>query len=130
MVPVTTQVSPVATYIESYHSGDRDRLITAFTEDAVVSFNNSAPSVGLQAIKDSHVQIGRFQYVVEHELTNGNVAVIEGQMYGVKNGQKVESVPIAFAWVLELTDDGEKITAWRKYYDGKRVAMAMDAMKG
>ena len=88
-----------------------------------------APQVGIQAIKDSHVQAGRFRYVVDRSYSIGNVAVVEGQMYGVKDGQKVESVPIAFGWVAELTDDGQKIKDWRKYYDGKRVAMAMEAMK-
>src|SRR3954468_4289184 len=91
--------APIATYIEAYHAGDRDRIASVFTDDASVTFNNMAPQVGLQAIKDSHVQAGRFRYEVNHSYSIGNIAVVEGQMYGVKNGEKVASVPIAFGWV-------------------------------
>jgi hypothetical protein len=121
--------APIATYVEAYHAGDREKIGSVFTDDAVVTFNNMAPQVGLQAIKDSHVQAGRFRYEIDRSYSIGNVGVYEGQMYGVKNGEKVDSVPIAFGWVVEFSDDGQKIKDWRKYYDGNRVRMAMEAMK-
>jgi hypothetical protein len=131
MIVTTNQLArPLQTYFDAYRAGDRDRLASAFTDDAVVIFNRGQRVEGLDAIRKAHEQIGVFCYRVERVLDAGQAQVVEGALFALKDGKEIEDIPLPFAAVADLSDDGEKIRSLSITYNTVRLREAMERARG
>lgn len=122
---------PIGTYFAAYRAGDRERLLTTFTDDATVIFNRGKPIEGLEAIGKAHEQIGVFCYQVQRNVDAGpKLQVVEGALYALKDGKEIEDIPLAFTAVADLSDDGQKMRSLSITYNTARLREAIERAKG
>lgn len=115
-------------YVEAYHEGDVETLVGLFTETGNVSFGGPSNFSGHKQISVVHERIGTFRFEIERvfKITESG-QLIEGSMFPLRDGQVMQEFPVPFAVIAECTTSNlDQFRSLRFYYDGRRVAEAVE----
>lgn len=106
----------VREFCAAWERMDADELAGYFTEDGVYHNIPMAPAEGRDAIRDLLVgmksMISSIRFEIRQQVTNGNVVMNERTDHLVM-GDKTVALPVVGVFELE----GDKIRAWRDYFD-------------
>jgi limonene-1,2-epoxide hydrolase len=115
----------VQEFCDAWSNPSAELLASFFTEDAVYHNIPTPPMVGLAAIRKAFDGFMKGWEGAKFEMVNiaanGNVVLTERIDHISMQGKKV-SLPVAGVFEVE----GEKIKAWRDYFD---MAMFTNALK-
>jgi len=113
----------VREFCDAWSTGDIDRIMSAFADDAVYHNIPMEPVVGTEAIRTFiegfTAMVDRIEFEILHLAVNGNVVLTERVDTFVR---PAGSVGLPVMGTFEL--DGAKITAWRDYFDMVQVTAA------
>lgn len=113
----------VREFCDAWSTGDIDRIMSAFADDAVYHNIPMEPVVGTEAIRTFiegfTAMVDRIEFEILHLAVNGNVVLTERVDTFVR---PAGSVGLPVMGTFEL--DGVKITAWRDYFDMVQVTAA------
>lgn len=117
----------LARYFEAYAGGDLDGLMEAFAPEPEVNFGTPEPIRGAAAVRAAHERIGTFRFDARQVFGDGDpVQVVEGVMHALRDGTEVREAPVPFAALAQPGAAGA-LRSLRFYYDGRRVAAAVEA---
>ncbi len=113
----------VREFCDAWSTGDIDRIMRSFADDAVYHNIPMEPVVGTEAIRTFiegfTAMVDRIEFEILHLAVNGNVVLTERIDTFVR---PEGSVGLPVMGTFEL--DGTKITAWRDYFDLVQVTAA------
>lgn len=107
--------SMIRRFLAAWERRETQFIVDAFTDDAVYHSIPLSPIRGKPAIADfvagfAGVPPGRLE--VRHQVASGNIVMNERTDYITINGRPV-TLPICGVFEIE----GERIKAWREYFD-------------
>jgi limonene-1,2-epoxide hydrolase len=106
----------VRSFCEAWTRMDLDEMMGYFTEDAVYHNIPMAPMVGAAAIRESLAGMGTFMsgitFEIHRQVANGSVVMNERTDH-ITMGDRTVALPVMGVFELE----GDKIKAWRDYFD-------------
>ena len=115
-------------YVDAYHEGDVETLVDLFSETGNVSFGGPSSFSGHEQISVVHERIGTFRFEIERVFkVSESGQLIEGSMFPLRDGQVIQEFSVPFAVIAECTTSNlEQFSSLRFYYDGRRVAEAVE----
>jgi len=118
---MTTPDALVTTFCKAWSRMDADELAAFFTEDGVYHNIPMAPAEGRDAVHamltGMKAMISSIRFEVRHQVAQGNVVMNE-RIDHIEMGGKTVSLPVVGVFEVE----GEKIRAWRDYFDMAQFA--------
>ena len=112
----TTPDALVTQFCAAWTRMDADELAGYFTDDGVYHNIPMAPAEGKAAIREMlngmKAMISSIRFEVHRQVTQGNVVMNERTDH-IEMGGKMIALPVV--GVFEI--DGDKIRAWRDYFD-------------
>jgi limonene-1,2-epoxide hydrolase len=113
----------VREFCDAWSQGDLDRIMGYFADDAVYHNIPMDPVVGTEAIRafieGFTAMVDRIEFEILHLAVDGNVVLTERVDTFVR---PAGSVGLPVMGTFEL--DGDRITAWRDYFDMVQVTAA------
>jgi limonene-1,2-epoxide hydrolase len=109
-------IDVVREFCALWEKGDLDAIVESFTEDAVYHNIPVAPVAGKQAIRDTiagfTAGVDSVEFRVQHIVADGNVVLTERVDAFITPTVTIE-LPVMGTFELQ----GDKIAAWRDYFD-------------
>ena len=109
-------VALVQEFCDAWAKGDLDAIVDFFTDDAVYHNIPIAPVTGKQAIRDTIAGftggVDRIEFRVNHISADGNVVLTERIDAFIMPTVTIE-LPVMGTFEVQ----GDKIAAWRDYFD-------------
>lgn len=116
MPTMTDATKIVRDFCAAWESRDQQRILDAFTDDAIYHNMPMAPAQGKDAIKGLLAMIlgpaTEVSFEIKHIVADGDVVLTE-RLDTFKMGDKTVTLPVMGTFELR---DG-KIAAWRDYFD-------------
>jgi limonene-1,2-epoxide hydrolase len=112
-------IALISEFIQACVRADPDEFASYFTEDAIWWNSPWPPVKGRDAIRETlrrgSQKMAALPWEIRHIVADGNVVVTERVDHFLVNNKKI-SVPCMGIFELQ----GEKIAAWRDYWDLKQ----------
>jgi limonene-1,2-epoxide hydrolase len=113
----------IRAFLTAWGLGDLDRVMARLTDDAVYHNMPMEPIVGREAIGRfvaRHADRPPRRIEIHHQVVAGNIVMNERTDYATINGR---AVVLPICGVFEI--DGDRIRAWREYFDAGMLRSAI-----
>jgi limonene-1,2-epoxide hydrolase len=119
----TTADTTVRAFCAAWERMDLDEMMAFFTDDAVYHNIPMAPMEGAAAIREGLAGMGSImsgiRFEIHRQAVNGSVVMNERTDH-ITMGERTIALPVMGVFELE----GDKIKAWRDYFDMAQFAGA------